>query len=203
MGSPHLAAETLPDSGPLLVNDKQVRPTEEEFRWPVPPEFTAERTRDGDRLERELLAARGHVAAASPFACDHSVVSHSWTQLGHKTCVVGAEFARTSRIKSNRISSLMVGERGFEPPTPWSRTERRSNPKCFNWCRLGAKTPNLLSPLTILFVPNRFCLFPLEIKGIVGASGRYRGSQGDLWALFRPPRILADTAPTGFAAIQP
>ena len=25
-------------------------------------------------------------------------------------------------MKSNRIRSLMVGERGFEPPTPWSRT---------------------------------------------------------------------------------
>ena len=87
----------------------------------VLPEFTTERTRDGDRLERELLAVRGHVAAAS-LAGQHSEVSRSWTQLGHKTCVVGAEFAGTARMKSNRISGLMVGERGFEPPTPWSRT---------------------------------------------------------------------------------
>jgi hypothetical protein len=28
----------------------------------------------------------------------------------------------TARIEPNRISSFMVGERGFEPPTPWSRT---------------------------------------------------------------------------------
>jgi len=31
----------------------------------------------------------------------------------------------------------MVGERGFEPPTPWSRTRSKSNSKCFTRCRLG------------------------------------------------------------------
>jgi len=30
----------------------------------------------------------------------------------------------------------MVGERGFEPPTPWSRTMKTKNSKCFIWCRL-------------------------------------------------------------------
>src|ERR1017187_5036628 len=33
----------------------------------------------------------------------------------------------------------MVGERGFEPPTPWSRTKCKSKSKCFIWCRLGTK----------------------------------------------------------------
>ena len=41
---------------------------------------------------------------------------------------------------------LLVGERGFEPPTPWSRTERKSNPKCFDWCRLGAKNLTFSRP---------------------------------------------------------
>jgi hypothetical protein len=95
-----------------------------------------------------------------------AAVSRTWTQLGHKTHVVDTEFAETARMKSNRISSLMVGERGFEPPTPWSRTERRSNPKCFNWCRLGAETPNFLSPSIVLLVPSRFGSFQLKINGL-------------------------------------
>src|ERR1017187_5209291 len=33
----------------------------------------------------------------------------------------------------------MVGERGFEPPTPWSRTKCKSKSQCFIWCRLGTK----------------------------------------------------------------
>jgi hypothetical protein len=41
---------------------------------------------------------------------------------------------------------IMVGERGFEPPTPWSRTREFKNPKCFIWCRLGARTLFFLSP---------------------------------------------------------
>src|ERR1035437_4169543 len=40
----------------------------------------------------------------------------------------------------------MVGERGFEPPTPWSRTGKLQNPKCFAWCRLGAGKPFFLLP---------------------------------------------------------
>ena len=39
----------------------------------------------------------------------------------------------------------LVGERGFEPPTPWSRTMKFKNSKCFIWCRLGTRKPFFLS----------------------------------------------------------
>ena len=50
----------------------------------------------------------------------------------------------------------MVGERGFEPPTPWSRTKSRSKSKCFIWCRLGlgARAPFFLSLSCTEVVPN-------------------------------------------------
>jgi hypothetical protein len=34
----------------------------------------------------------------------------------------------------------MVGARGFEPPTPWSRSRPLKNYKCCVWCRLPVKT---------------------------------------------------------------
>jgi len=67
VGSSRLAAEELPASGPVLVNHELVRTSEEDLGWPVLPDLAAERTLDGDRLERKFLAARRHVAAA-PFA---------------------------------------------------------------------------------------------------------------------------------------
>ena len=33
----------------------------------------------------------------------------------------------------------LVGERGFEPPTPWSRSREGQKSKCFIWCRIEAK----------------------------------------------------------------
>src|SRR5215469_8829867 len=45
-----------------------------------------------------------------------------------------------------RTTRDLVGERGFEPPTPWSRTKSRSKSKCFIRCRLGAGKRVLLSP---------------------------------------------------------
>jgi hypothetical protein len=34
----------------------------------------------------------------------------------------------------------VVGARGFEPPTPWSRSRQLKNYKCHVWCRLPGKT---------------------------------------------------------------
>ena len=50
--------------GALLVNHELVRPTEEDLRGKVPPQFAAQGARDGDRLEGELLLPRGNIAAA-------------------------------------------------------------------------------------------------------------------------------------------
>src|SRR5437588_5083478 len=35
----------------------------------------------------------------------------------------------------------MVGARGFEPPTPWSRTRKSKIHKCRIWCRLRDRWP--------------------------------------------------------------
>lgn len=59
-----------PASGPPLAGDELVWPTEEDLRGQVPAKFAAEGTLDRDRLEREFLPPRGHVAAA-PLAGDH------------------------------------------------------------------------------------------------------------------------------------
>ena len=45
-----------------------------------------------------------------------------------------------------KLLKRLVGERGFEPPTPWSRTKSRSKSKSFIRCRLGARKPVLLLP---------------------------------------------------------
>jgi len=36
------------------------------------------------------------------------------------------------------ILNDLVGERGFEPPTPGPRTMKLQHSKCFIWCRLGS-----------------------------------------------------------------
>jgi len=59
-------------SDPLLPVDELVRSAEEDLRWQVPAQFATQWALDGDRLEGELLPARGHIAAA-PFAGDHEV----------------------------------------------------------------------------------------------------------------------------------
>lgn len=45
-----------------------------------------------------------------------------------------------------KLLEVMVGERGLEPPTPWSRTKSWSKSKCFIRCCLRARKPFLLSP---------------------------------------------------------
>jgi hypothetical protein len=64
------SGSNTPASHPLLPGDKLVWPAEEDFGGQVPAQFAAQRAFDGDRLERELLPAGGHVAAA-PLAGDH------------------------------------------------------------------------------------------------------------------------------------
>jgi hypothetical protein len=61
---------TVPASGPLLVNDELVRPTEEDLRGQVPSQFAAQGALDGDGLKWKLIPARLHIAAAS-VAGDH------------------------------------------------------------------------------------------------------------------------------------
>ena len=67
-----LAGSNINASGPLLAGDELVRSSEEYLGRQIPPQFTAKRTLDGDRLERELIPARRHIAAA-PLAGDHEV----------------------------------------------------------------------------------------------------------------------------------
>jgi len=47
-----------------LPGGEAVRPTEEDLGGQVPPQFAAEGSSDGDRLEGELLPPRGNIAAA-------------------------------------------------------------------------------------------------------------------------------------------
>jgi hypothetical protein len=51
-----------------------VRPTEEEFRGQIPPQFAAERALDGYGLKRKFIPTGGHIAAA-PFAGDHECLA--------------------------------------------------------------------------------------------------------------------------------
>ena len=48
----------------------------------------------------------------------------------------------------------MVGERGFEPPTPLVPNYQGQNSKCFTWCRLGTRTPFFLSLSCTEVVPK-------------------------------------------------
>jgi len=48
----------------LLAGDELLRSPEEDFARPVPPNFAAQGTLNGDGLEGELLQAGGHIAAA-------------------------------------------------------------------------------------------------------------------------------------------
>ena len=50
-----------------------VRLPEEDLRRQVPAQLSTEGTLDGDRLEGELIPARGHIAAA-PLAGDHDAM---------------------------------------------------------------------------------------------------------------------------------
>jgi ABC-type amino acid transport substrate-binding protein len=40
----------------------------------------------------------------------------------------------------------VVGAKGFEPSTSWSRTGSFENPKSCRWCRIGTKTTFLQTP---------------------------------------------------------
>ena len=55
-----------------MPGDELVRATEEDLGGQVPAQLAAEGAFDRDRLEGELIPARGHIAAA-PFAGDHEV----------------------------------------------------------------------------------------------------------------------------------
>ena len=61
------------------MNHELVRTPEENLGWPVLPDLAAERTLDGNRLERKFLAARRHVTAA-PFALHYECfpASRGW-----------------------------------------------------------------------------------------------------------------------------
>jgi hypothetical protein len=52
------------------VNYQLVRSAEEDLTRPVLPEFAAQGALNGDRLEREILQAGWHIAAAQ-LACHH------------------------------------------------------------------------------------------------------------------------------------
>jgi len=66
-------ANWLPASGAPLAGDQLVRLPEEDLRRQVPAQLSTEGTLDGDRLEGELIPARGHIAAA-PLAGDHDAM---------------------------------------------------------------------------------------------------------------------------------
>ena len=66
------------------------------------------------------------------------------------SCAESPKIAKKAGRKQLR-NRRMVGERGFEPPTPWSRTKNSKNSKCFIWCRLGARKSRSFSPSV---VPN-------------------------------------------------
>jgi len=51
-----------------------------------------------------------------------------------------------ARSQDCKLLKELVGERGFEPPTPWSRTTKSKHSKCFIWCRLGTRKTTLSLP---------------------------------------------------------
>ena len=51
---------------------------------------------------------------------------------------MGAPVGAPARSQNCKFLKGLVGERGFEPPAPWSRTMKLQTPKYFIWCRLGA-----------------------------------------------------------------
>src|ERR1022692_5084985 len=53
----------------------------------------------------------------------------------------------------------LVGERGFEPPTPLVPNYESTNSKCFIWCRLGNSVPLFLSLSCTEVVPSPAHLF--------------------------------------------
>jgi len=73
----------IPASGSLLARVELVRATEEDLRWQVPAQFAAEGALDGDRLEGELLTARGYVAAASLAGDDEKSPLDGWESECH------------------------------------------------------------------------------------------------------------------------
>ena len=58
---------------------------------------------------------------------------------------MGAPLGAPAGIQDCKLL-VLVGERGFEPPTPWSRTKYFKHSKCFIRCRLGARKTTLSLP---------------------------------------------------------
>src|SRR5215472_16624881 len=72
-------------------------------------------------------------------------------------------FNRFFEVCKLLIFNKLVGERGFEPPTPWSRTKSRTKSKCFIWRRLGARKPFFFSPQLYRVVPKARTIFASQI----------------------------------------
>jgi hypothetical protein len=90
---------------------------------------------------------------------------------------IGRSTARTGVFVELR-KRILVGERGFEPPTPWSRN-KENKPRCwfFNpceWCFNRVNSCNSCSVISVIFlwVPRNACPRPRAQRNSVSKAKR-------------------------------